>query len=147
MRRLRQLHLYIGLFFAPMLLLFALSGALQVFRLNEERGYGGPPPAWMQWVASIHKNQAPPREKPARPTAAPKQPGETPGDRRPAGEAPPRPGMGVLGLKIFVVLLGIALIASTLLGILIALNTRPARRVGIIMLVAGTVLPIVLLKL
>jgi hypothetical protein len=55
--------------------------------------------------------------------------------------------MGVLGLKIFVVLLGIALIASTLLGILIALNTRPARRVGIIMLVAGTVLPIVLLKL
>lgn len=35
MKRLRQLHLYLGCLFAPMTLYFALSGAWQLFRLND----------------------------------------------------------------------------------------------------------------
>ena len=31
MKRLRQLHLYLGCIFAPMLILFSLTGALQMF--------------------------------------------------------------------------------------------------------------------
>ncbi len=142
MRRVRQLHLYLGLFFAPMLLLFAISGALQVYRINEPKGYGGPPPAWMEWIASIHKNQAPPREK----AAKPEQP--KPSAAAVLGAAPDRPKAASSGaLKLFAVLLALALAVSTLLGIAIALNARATRRIGIAMLVAGTILPIVLLKL
>ena len=35
MQKLRRLHLYLGVFFAPMLLFFAVSGLWQTFRLND----------------------------------------------------------------------------------------------------------------
>ena len=41
MRRLRQVHQYLGLFFAPAILVIAISGALQMFSLHENHG-GGP---------------------------------------------------------------------------------------------------------
>ncbi|MGL4312921.1 MAG: hypothetical protein ACRCSO_02925 [Sphingomonas sp.] len=154
LRRVRQLHFYLGLFFAPMLLLFAVSGALQVYRLNDAKG-GNVPPTWLAWIASIHKNQAPPRERPANPAdksdAKQDHAGSTTSK---AGEAPGKalekagtPSIGVAALKIFAVLLAVALAISTLLGIIIAVQTRSMRRTGIILLVAGTILPIVLLKL
>jgi len=34
MQKLRQIHLYLGCFFAPMILFFALSGVWQEFGLN-----------------------------------------------------------------------------------------------------------------
>jgi hypothetical protein len=36
MKKLRQIHLYLGTFFAPMLLFFAVSGIWQVLRLNDK---------------------------------------------------------------------------------------------------------------
>ena len=36
MKKLRQIHLYLGTFFAPMLLFFAVSGIWQTFRLNDD---------------------------------------------------------------------------------------------------------------
>jgi len=140
LRQLRLLHFYLGLFFAPMLLLFAVSGALQVYRLNEEKGYGGLPPVWMTWIAAIHKNQAPPRAKPSQPSA---KPAAAPAPRA----ARAKPGMGVALLKLFAVLLAVGLALSTVLGTLIALGTRSMRRPGIILLIAGTILPILFLKL
>src|SRR3569623_308360 len=68
-RTLRQYHHYIGVFLAPAILLFAVSGTVQTFRLNEEKGWGGTPPTWMVWSASFHKDQTPPRSKPANPAA------------------------------------------------------------------------------
>lgn len=44
------------MFFAPAIFLFALSGALQTFRLQEAKGYGGQPPGWIVWMASVHKD-------------------------------------------------------------------------------------------
>lgn len=140
MRSLRQWHLYLGLFFAPMLLLFAFSGALQVFRLNEDKGYGGPPPVWMVWIAAIHKNQAPPREKPADQAASKPH---APADKQ---RSPVAKGNS-LPLKILATIMAASLALSTLLGILIALNNRATRWTGIVLLIAGTALPIVLLKL
>ena len=35
MRLIRQIHLYLGCLFAPLLIYFAVSGAWQVFRLND----------------------------------------------------------------------------------------------------------------
>jgi hypothetical protein len=62
--KLRTLHHYLGVFFAPAILFFAFSGALQTFSLHENHG-GGPykPPAWIVVLASIHKDQTLPHPK------------------------------------------------------------------------------------
>ncbi len=151
LRALRQYHHYIGVFLAPAILLFAVSGALQTFRLNEEKGYGGTPPAWMVWIAAVHKDQGPPREKrvAAKPamavTAAPAAVDHDHDAAARVREPAPAKRPSPLPLKIFVVLMSIGLIISTLLGVTIALNNRTTRRVSIMMLIAGTVLPCVLL--
>jgi len=137
MRRLRQIHLYTGMLFAPMILLFSFSGALQTFRLNEPRGYGGTPPTWMVWVAAIHKNQSAPREA-AHHDDRPKPP-------RSARPAPSGPSP--LPLKILTVLMAVGLFVSTVIGMVIALNMSAFRTGSLISLAIGTLLPIVLLKL
>lgn len=141
MQTLRRYHLYLGMFFAPAILLFSLSGALQTFRLQEEKGWGSNPPGWIVWMASVHKDSRLPKAKPAEA-----------GDHKPAPpKAAPKPPAGkppfTLPMKIFVALLSAGLIFSTLLGILIALNNRATRRVSLGMLAAGTVLPLLLLML
>ena len=144
MRKLRQLHQYLGLFFAPMILLFALSGALQTFRLQEARDAAVTPPAWIVWMASVHKDSSlphPPKPK----ESAPDHAGSLPNERK----------LGALSVathstlpsKIFAVLLSIALSLSTLLGVTIALNNRATRRISILLLVVGTVVPLAFLYL
>lgn len=143
LRNLRRYHSYMGLFFAPMILLFSISGALQTFRLQESKGYGGPPPTWIVWLASVHKDQGPPREPRAE---RPKMLGaavaaKKPDVRPPSAVKRPSP----LPLKIFVVLLAIALAVSTVLGVMIALSVKSGRRVSLALLALGTVVPIALL--
>lgn len=131
-RRLRQFHHYLGIFFAPAILLFAVSGALQTFRLNEVKGA----PAWMGWIATVHKDQETPQPRPPRP------PEERPRTPRPAPAAPKH---DPIALKVFVAIMSIGLIASTVLGVAIALSIRSMRRVSLVMLVLGTLLPLALL--
>lgn len=133
------------MFFAPFILLFAVSGALQTFRLQEEKGYGGTPPTWIVWLASVHKDQAPPRE----PKAAKQATGAMADDHH--HDAPHRDGgakrPSPLPLKVFVALLSLALAVSTVMGIAIALANRATRRSTVALLIAGTVVPSVLLWL
>jgi len=136
---LRRYHLYIGMFLAPAIIFFSLSGALQTFRLQEEKGWGGTPPTWIVWLASVHKDSRLPQPKAegdhARPAA------------KPAAKAPQKPKPSALSFKIFAVVMSIGLILSAVLGVVIALNNRATRRVSTIMLVAGVVVPILLLKI
>ena len=54
----RLLHVYLGVFFAPAILFFALTGALQTFSLHEEaRGSAYKPPVWIVRLAQLHKKQ------------------------------------------------------------------------------------------
>ena len=54
----RQIHLYTGLFIAPAILFFALSGALQTFNLHEaSRTSDYKPPTWIVHLSRIHKDQ------------------------------------------------------------------------------------------
>ena len=137
MRTLRQLHLYIGVFFTPAILFFAISGGLQTFRLQQSSGWNGaPPPVWMAWMGSVHIDQAryePKPEKP-RPPLSPAKAAE-----RAAHQT------AVLPMKIFTAALAAALSLSALMGAAIALGMRSTRRVAAVMLVAGAVLPLVLL--
>jgi hypothetical protein len=138
---LRRYHLYLGVFFAPAIILFSISGALQTFRLPEEQGWGGPPPNWMVWVASVHKDQSPPR------AATPEPPHEAAAAKPPnsLGTAAKRPSP--LPLKIFVVLMAIGLLLSTLIGLTVALANARTRRTYLVIMAAGAVLPCVLLYL
>jgi hypothetical protein len=143
MRRLRQTHNYVGVFFAPAIIFFAFTGALQTFSLHENHG-GGPykPPGWIVAAASLHKDQRlpTPRRAPlpeSHADHAPARAAPTP----PSGPKPPSP----LPLKIFVLLLAIGLMGSALAGIVIALMNKAARRTTVILLILGALVPPLLL--
>lgn len=143
LRSLRRYHHYIGMVFAPWILLFSVSGALQVFRLPDPAGA----PLWMKWLAAVHKDQAPPRApRPDKSKAA----ADASGAERRHHDAGPGGGVkrpNPLPLKIFVLLLAIALAGSTIIGVVIGLANRSMRRVSIVLLALGAVIPPVLLWL
>ncbi|MGU3389707.1 hypothetical protein [Sphingomonas sp. M1A8_2b] len=143
MRRVRRYHFYLGMFFAPGILLFALSGALQTFRLQEAKGYGGTPPGWIVWMASVHKDQSLPREKQEAPRAA--KSSAMPAKPSRGGEDRPFARISPLPLKIFVAVMAVGLLLSALLGIVVALTSRTMRRTAVYLLAAGTILPLLLL--
>ena len=145
MRRIRQLHLYIGVFFLPAILFFAISGGLQAFRLQQASGWdGAPPPAWMAWMGSVHIDQTVPRAEPPKEPAAAKPPADPAKEAAKAAERAARQ-RAALPMKIFTSMLGAALALSTLLGAAIALNSRATRRTSLWMLLAGTAVPLALL--
>jgi hypothetical protein len=53
----RKVHLYLGCFFSPILMFFIVSGALQTFGLHEPHKNGYKPPAVVESMAQVHKNQ------------------------------------------------------------------------------------------
>ena len=121
MKRIRQIHFYLGVFFAPIIILFALSGALQTFRLQESpKGSTYTPPAWIVRLADIHK------------------------DQRAAHEPGVRPSVP---LKWFVVLMATGLISTSLLGIYMAFKYNRDKRVVLGLIILGFIIPIVLLYL
>ncbi len=140
-RRLRQFHNWLGLFFAPMILLLAVSGSMQTFRLNEAGGYGGPPPRWIVWAASVHKDQRLPRPASAEAGRPATEAAEKPALAKPA-PARPHGNPPSFALKVFVALLGIGLVISTLMGIAVALANRTTRPLNLALLAAGAALPL-----
>ncbi|MDX6693020.1 MAG: hypothetical protein QOF02_623 [Blastocatellia bacterium] len=121
MKRIRQIHFYLGVFFAPLILLFALSGALQTFRLQESpKGSTETPPAWIVKLADIHKDQRAAHE---------------PGRKR------------SLPLQWFVALMSLGLISSSVLGIYMAFKLKYDKRLVIALIALGCVIPLALLYL
>ncbi len=137
----RQLHAYIGLLIAPSVLFFALTGALQIFSLHEAHG-GYTPPPLIEKLSSVHKDQvfAAGHHHDAPPKAA-------------AKAAPPKadddddkgPALGTVLLKWYFLAVALALALTTGFGVWIGLTHVRHRRVGWILVIAGAVLPIVLL--
>ena len=153
-RRLRDIHLYLGMLFAPSLLFFAATGALQLFSLHEVRpNRSFVPPALFQELGMVHKDQVfalPHRRAP--PPASPPATAPAGGDTAPAARPPAPPqdggkgeGWQVLALKIFFLLAAVGLFASTCLGIWIGLRPGRNRAAAAGLLVAGVVIPILLL--
>lgn len=166
-RTLRQFHFYLGMFFAPAIIFFALSGALQTFRLQEEKGYGGTPPSWIVWIASVHKDQKVPRGTPLKAGGAVSEGDDhhhddgdddhdahhvegghdaaAPAAKPETSKAPAKPPAATFPLKVFVGIMSIGLMLSATLGIVIALTNRAMRRMSVFMLAAGSLLPLALL--
>jgi hypothetical protein len=154
LQQIRRLHLYLGVFFAPAIIFFSFTGAMQTFSLHESRPGEGAKPAWIAKLAEIHKNQrlAQPRKPPAEEPAMPNPQRATDGPVRgpePAKEeqntkarsARPSP----LPLKIFVLFMAVGLISTTLLGIWMAFKYNRDPKVVWGLLIAGAVLPVLLL--
>ena len=160
MMNVRKLHRYLGVFFAPAILFFAVTGALQTFGLHEAAHKGDPPPvAWIAAMASIHKDQEL-REPHAGHHAAadqdhdhdhaePAPPADAvasvPASAPAAQAAPHAEKKSALPLKLFVLALAVTLCISTLLGLTLALNNPRTRKSTVLMLVLGVVVPLLLL--
>ena len=156
----RSLHLYIGVFTAPALLFFALTGALQTFSLHETTpGSSYKPPAWIVMLAQIHKKQTdvvPVRKpkqalpgapasgllKPDKLSASSVSPTVEASKAIAASEAKPK---SHLPMKIFFLLVAIGLFTSTLTGLYMAYKYCRNTILVSSLLLAGVILPIVLL--
>ena len=57
-KAMRNVHLYLGVFFAPLLIFFLISGCWQTFGLHEAKKDGSyAPPAIIKALSSVHKDQ------------------------------------------------------------------------------------------
>ena len=118
-KTLRTLHLYLGTIFAPVLLLFTVSGAWQVFRLNDAKKDGSyTPPKAVKVLSAVHKNQTTSRETHEK-----------------------------TALKWFVFAASVALVTTTLLGIVMAYRFTASPAKVTMCLLVGAALPVVLLLL
>jgi hypothetical protein len=142
MKAIRQIHLYLGTFFAPTITFFALTGAVQTFGLHEDARDGSyHAPTWLSMLAEIHKDQS--LEKPHRGPP----PGVAPGRTSSGAPGAPRKAQASLPLKVFVAFMAIGLIVAATLGIYIAFKNIRARKLTWTLLVLGTALPVALLFL
>lgn len=143
MKTIRRIHGWLGVLFAPSIILFALTGALQMFGLHEtERGET---PGVVAELAMVHTHQT---------TTIPQRPARPPQPEAARAEAAraeaPRPAPAqqrptTLPLKIFFLLMALALTASSVLGVWIAFVSKRDQKLHIGLFVAGVVLPILLL--
>ena len=140
----RQIHLYTGIFISPAILFFALTGALQTFSLHETtRGSDYKPPTWIVTLAQLHKKQTTtvPVRKPRPELDAPKP------DKQAALPKPSEPPKkSHLPMKIFFLLVAIGLFTSTLTGIYMSYKFVRNKRIVTALLIAGLLIPILLLR-
>jgi hypothetical protein len=136
---LRQWHGYFGVFIAPSVLFFALTGSLQLFSLHETHaGYQAAP--ILQRLGRLHKDQVITLPHQREAPAAKRAPSRERTAPAPANEQGPRPA--TLLLKVFFLLVAIQLVASTCLGLWIAFTRNRDRGLTWFLLLAGVLLPL-----
>lgn len=123
MKLIRTLHLYLGCIFAPLLVLFSLSGAWQVYRFNDGTKDGSyRPPQIVRVMSLIHTNQS----------------------LDPKGLS--HQGKAILS-KAIAATLGLALAFTTVLGIIMAYKFNRSKFAVTGCLIAGIVIPGLLIYL
>jgi hypothetical protein len=134
-RALKIAHRYLGLFFAPAILFFAFTGALQTFGWHETtRGSSYVPARWIVKLAQIHKKQTL-----TLPAPKAKVPAADPGDAH-SNPVKKSPG-SKFALQCFVFAMSIGLAATTLLGIIMAMLYGGDRRIACGVVIAGILFP------
>ncbi|MFC3070616.1 hypothetical protein [Phenylobacterium soli] len=154
-RLLRDLHLYLAVLFAPAIIFFAVTGAVQVLGLHEaSRDGGGYKPApLVEKLAQVHIHQRfaePPRRNAARPAAGPGAPGAPTAtaapQAQPAAQAARRgPSLGTRLVKWFFAASAVGLTLSGLLGVWIAVTQSRQRKLAWALLAIGAVIPLAFL--
>jgi hypothetical protein len=122
MRFLRRAHLYLGCFFAPLLLFFVGTGLYQT--LDEERlKQPGDAETLGQKLRVVHTDQIFPQTGARRPAAAP------------------------IGFKVLVSVMSAALIATTFMGVILAFKSVRSLAPVWVSLVLGLLVPMLILWL
>ncbi len=145
LKAIRLTHLYSGVFLAPSILFFALTGGLQTFSLHETtRGSSYVPPAILVHLGQLHKKATlvVPQRKLASPpaTAAPALV-----QKAPAAAQPPQPSY--LPMKIFFGCVALGLAVSTLTGLVMSWTYTRNKALIASSFIAGIVVPLLLLLL
>ena len=149
LKSVRLIHRYIGLFFSPTILFFAITGGLQMFGLHESaRGSSYEPPKILVHLSQLHKKGTlylPPRKvappNSAKPEGAkPDAPKlETPNPT----QATPPPNS--LPMKIFFAAMALALAVSTCTGLIMGWKYARRKSIVLLTLAAGVLIPAILL--
>ena len=136
----RRFHQFIGVFIAPSVLFFALTGAVQLFSLHEAHG-AYRPPALIEALSKIHKDQVFSAKKEPE-GAGPSAHGDHQADDHhdDAGAKPT-----TLVLKAFFLLVATGVALSSLLGLWMALVHGRDRGLSWLLLLAGAAIPTALL--
>jgi hypothetical protein len=141
----RQLHAYIGLFIAPSVLFFALTGTLQLFSLHEAHD-DYQPFALIEKLSSVHKDQVfafgDHHAEPAPGSAAQKTAAGAAGGGQ---EEQEKTELSTVMLKSFFLLVALSLALSTALGLWMGLTQMRRKRIAWVLLAAGTLIPLGLL--
>jgi hypothetical protein len=138
----RRFHSYFGVFIAPSVLFFALTGSLQLFSLHEAHG-DYHPPAVIEKLGMLHKDQvfaAKPKRTPPAAAKAPKPDAPGAEAHREAG-----PETSARALKWFFLFVAASLAVSTCLGVWMALAYGPGKRVLWLVFLAGAAIPLAIL--
>ena len=116
---LRQIHLYLGCLFAPLLIFFAVTGSWQIFNWHEsDRQPGGyVAPEMLSALSNIHKN----------------------------AHIPPTKRNSPAPVRYFMFAAAIGLVATTIIGVVMAYRFSRRPMTATICLVSGTVVPVILL--
>jgi hypothetical protein len=110
MTRLRSIHLYLGCIFAPMLLLFAISGIWQTLGVGNSQ--------ILRVISSIHTQR---------------------------GWKTPTPYLSSKLMRVFIVVMALAFVSTTILGIIMALKYGRSRKTAIYCLIFGVAFPLLLI--
>jgi hypothetical protein len=120
MKFLRRLHLYLGCFFAPLLLFYLGTGWYQTLRIDRNKNVGEAD-TWVAKMTSVHKDQIWPTESAM--------------------------SYSTKAFKILVVLMSVALILSVLTGLYLAFRTLRQKWMLWGSLILGILMPILILWL
>lgn len=147
LRLVRKTHLYFGLFISPALLFFALTGAVQTLSLHEAAGSSYKPPKLLAELGQLHKKQT--TVMPVR-----KLEGGAHDAARPDHGAAGQPAVTLaskqkqhLPMKIFFLVVALGLLTSTATGIYMSYKYERSKVLVTATLIAGAVVPLLLLKL
>ena len=120
MKLLRRLHLYLGCFFAPLLLFYVLTGWYQTFNPNRNKGVGEGE-TWIARLRSIHVDQIYPAES--------------------------AQSFSPTVFRVLVVFMAVAFVVTVVLGIVLAFRTVRPRWPVWAALLLGVLAPVVCLWL
>jgi hypothetical protein len=153
LRLFRKTHLYFGLFISPALLFFAFTGAVQTLSLHEAAGSSYKPPAVLAELGQLHKKQTtvmPVRKAPE--GGAAHEGGGPNHAATPSSAAQPTVTLAGkqrqhLPMKIFFLTVAVGLLTSTVTGVYMSYKYERNKWLVTGTLLAGVLVPLLLLKL
>lgn len=135
----RQFHVYLSMLIAPSILMFAVTGGLQIWRLQQ--GHAGyTPPAIIEKLGRVHIDQVYAKREPRKAPPAPAA-----GARAP--EAPRPVPLAKRLLQWFFTVVAAGLFLSTALGIWMGVTVSRWKVAARWLVVVGTIAPVLILSL